>query len=114
MSMMEFSEKWQKADVSIASSGNNTVIAAPTSPAYLAIDHINLLPVTAVTVQLKDGTTSYGGQYSLAQQQGWTIENAVHHQDGIITLSPGNAFVISLGGAVQVSGFVRYRIMNNS
>ena len=110
---MMFCEKLQKADISISSSGDNTVIAAPSGTSeYLVIDHINLVPNSAVTVQLKDGTTVYGGAYSLTASQGWVLENSMGHEDGIITVSSGNAFVINLSGAVQVSGFVRYRIMN--
>ena len=110
---MMFCEKLQKADVNISTSGDNTVIAAPTGTSeYLVIDHINLVPNSAVTIQLKDGTTSYGGAYSLTASQGWVLENSMGHEDGLITLSSGNAFVINLSGAIQVSGFVRYRIMN--
>jgi len=109
---MLYAENLLKADISTASSGDNTVIAAPTAPAYIAIDHINFIPTTAVTVQLKSGTTAYGGAYPLDAKQAFTIENAFHSHRGVITCAPGEAFVINLGGAVQTSGFVRYRIMN--
>lgn len=99
-----------KADISIAASGDNTIIAAP-SAGYIAIDHINFVPTSAVTVQLKQGTTNYGGAYPLDTKQAFTIENAILNDKGIITLKPGEAFVINLGAAVQVSGFVRYRIV---
>lgn len=101
-----------KADISIATSGDNTIIAAPTDGAYIVIDHINMVPVSAVTVQLKDGATAYGGLYSLDTKQGFVLENSSHHDDGVITCSPNSAFKIALGGTVQVSGFVRYRIRN--
>ncbi len=99
-----------KADINIATSGNNTVISAPTS-GYIAIDHINFVPASAVDVQLKTGTTNYGGAYSLADKQAFTIENAINNDKGIITCGSGEAFVINLSGAVQVSGFIRYRIV---
>jgi len=107
---MLFSENLKKADINISSSGNNTIIAAPTT-GYIAIDHINFLPTSAVTVQLKQGTTAYGGAYPLDAKQAYTIENAIGNEHGIITCLPGEAFVIDLGGAVQVGGFVRYRIV---
>ncbi|PIU58379.1 MAG: hypothetical protein COS89_00675 [Deltaproteobacteria bacterium CG07_land_8_20_14_0_80_38_7] len=107
---MLFSENLKKADINISSSGNNTIIAAPTT-GYIAIDHINFLPTSAVTVQLKQGTTAYGGAYPLDAKQAYTIENTIGNEHGIITCLPGEAFVIDLGGAVQVGGFVRYRIV---
>jgi len=104
------SDKLYKADIDISSSGDNTVIAAPAG-SFIAIDHINILPTSAVTVQLKDGATAYGASYPLDAKQGLVFDNVMAHRDGIITMSNSSAFVINLGGAVQVSGFVRYRIV---
>lgn len=101
----------RKADINIAASGDNTIIAAP-STGYIVIDFITLLPTTAVSVQFKDGSTSYGGPLPLDTKQPFTYENTIHSDQGIITLSPGNAFVINLGSAVQCGGFVRYRVIN--
>ena len=42
------------AVINISSSGDNTIIAAPTE-GYIAIDHINFIPTTAVTITLNDG-----------------------------------------------------------
>lgn len=100
-----------KADINISSSGDNTIISAP-STGYIAIDFITLLPTTAVTVQLKNGSTSYGGPLPLDTKQSFVYENTIHSDQGIITLLPGEAFVINLGSAVQCGGFVRYRIIN--
>lgn len=101
----------RKADINISSSGDNTIIAAP-STGYIVIDFITLLPTTAVSVQFKDGSTSYGGPLPLDTKQPFTYENTIHSDQGIITLSPGSAFVINLGSAVQCGGFVRYRVIN--
>ena len=105
-----YAENLQKADINISSSGNNTIIAAPTN-GYIVIDFIVFLPTTAVSVQIKDGTTNYGGPFPLDAKQPFTFENTIHNEKGIITLSPGNAFVINLSGAVQCGGFVRYRVI---
>jgi hypothetical protein len=106
-------ENLLKADISISTLGDNTIIAAPSGTSeYLVIDHINMVPNSSVTIQLKDGSTSYGGAYSLTASQGWVLENSVQNQEGIITLSANSAFVINLSAGVQVSGFVRYRIIN--
>lgn len=106
-------EKLYKADISIASAGNNTIIAAPSgSGEYLAIDHINLIASGGNTVQLKTGSTSYGGAFALATSVPLVLDNATQNQDGVITCGVNEAFVINITGAVQVSGFVRYRIIN--
>ena len=106
-----FPEKSRKADISISASGDNTVISAPTS-GYIAIDHINILPTTGVTVQMKDGSTDYGGPYPLDAKQAYVLENATRDPDGLITCTTGSAFKINLGSAVQVGGFVKYRVVN--
>jgi len=98
-----------KADINFATSGDHNVIAAP-SAGYIAIDHINFLPDSALHIQLKDGSTNYGGAYYL-NNQAFTLENAFDNPKGVITLSAGEAFVINTDAAVQVSGFVRYRIV---
>lgn len=106
-----YAENLKKADINISSSGNNTIISAPTN-GYIVIDHINFLAgSSSVNVQLKDGATNYGGLYQLTSNQAITLENTIQNEKGIITLTPGNAFIINLSAAVQVSGFVRYRVI---
>jgi len=107
---MEFSENLKMASISISTSGDNTIISAPAS-GYIAIDHINFIPTTAVNVQMKDGSTAYGGAYPLDAKQAFVLENAMRSEKGVITLTPKTAFVINLSGATQVSGFIRYRII---
>lgn len=109
---MQYIETLEKADISISTSGDNTIIAAPGAGKYLAIDFISLLPTTAVGVQMKDGTTAYGGALPLDAKQALTWENAMHNEHGILTMSDNSAFVINLDAAVQVGGIVRYRIIN--
>lgn len=111
---MNYQHNLRKADISIASSGNNTIIAAPTTPGnYLAIDFISFIPTTANTIQLKSGSTNYGGAFALADKQSFTWENAIHNEHGIITCAPNEAFVINLTSSAQVSGMVRYREVGN-
>lgn len=106
-------ERRYKADINTASSGDNTIIAAPGLGKRIAIDFITLLPTTAVSVQMKDGSTAYGGPLPLDIKQPFTFENAIHDPEGVINCSDNAAFVINLGGAVQVGGFVKYRIINS-
>jgi len=107
-------ENLRKADISISTSGDNTIITAPsTSGNYLAIDFISLIPTTAVSVQLKTGSTNYGGAFPLDAKQALTFENAIQNVGGIIRCAPNEEFVINLGSAVQVGGLIRYREVGN-
>lgn len=111
--MQLYAEDLRTAVLSISSSGDNTVIAAP-SDGFIAIDHINLVPTSAVGVTFKSGSTALSGVYPLEQKQPITLENAMHNSKGVITVATNTAFVINLDTAVQVSGFVRYRVVGNS
>lgn len=106
-----FGNKLEYATISIASSGDNTIIAAPTD-GYIAIDHINFIVTTAVNVTLKSGSTAKSGVYPFDTKQAMVLENTLQHQDGVITCGRNEAFNINLGSAVQVSGFIRYRIVS--
>jgi hypothetical protein len=105
-------EKRLKANISINTSGDNAVIAAPGAGKYIVIDHINFVTAGAVNVQFKDGSTVYGGLYTLTTNQGFVLENIYQDEDGIITLSENAAFNINLSGNVLCGGFIRYRIIN--
>lgn len=105
-----FHQNVLKADINISSSGDNTIIAAP-SEGYIAIDHINFLPTDTVEVQFKDGATNYGGPYPLDAKQAFVLENAMASEKGVITASAGEAFIMNLDAAVQVGGFIRYRVV---
>src|SRR3990167_8156397 len=107
---LPYDEKLKNIVVSFSSSGDNTIISDPTQ-GYIAIDNINLVPNSAVSLKLITGTTDFSGTYSLTANQGFTQDNTFCNQDGIITCLPGEAFKINLSSAVQCSGFCRYRII---
>ncbi len=113
----QYQEDLRTVVVDHSTSGDNIIIAAPTSPAYIAIDHINLIPTTAVTVTFYSGASSGGatkrksGPYPLDAKQPMTLENAQHNQKGVITCNSGESFNINLGSAVQIGGFIRYRVV---
>lgn len=102
-----------KADISASASGDNTIISAPAGTSEtLVIDHINLIPDGAVSLQIKSGETNYGGLYSLTANQGFILENVIGDENGIIKCGANEAFILNLSAAVQISGFVKYRIKN--
>ncbi len=97
----------------ISTSGDNAVIPAPTD-GYIAIDHINLLPTTAVTVTFKSGSTAITGAYPLDAKQPMTLENAHHKEEGVMRCARNEAFNINLLSAVQVGGYIDYRVVGSS
>lgn len=111
---MNYISNLRTAVIDIATSGANTLIAAPsTTGNYLAIDFISLLPTTAVTVTFKSGSTAKSGPLPLDAKQALTWENAMRNEHGVITCAPNEAFIINLGGNVQTGGACRYREVGN-
>ncbi len=125
---MNYIENLRNEVLNISAAGDNPVItigvdempAGWDNPStYIVIDHINLVPASAVTLTFLSGTVAEGqtalsGAYQLVQNQAVTLENAIHNEHGIITLKPNRSFVINLSGAVQVSGFIRYRLVSTN
>jgi hypothetical protein len=111
--MSNFSDKLYKADINFSGSGDNTIIAAPSS-GRIAVDFISVYPAAATTIQVKDGSTAYGGSYPLSAKQPFVFENTTEAYDGVITCSFGNPLVINSDTAVAVTGFVRYRLLDVS
>jgi len=109
--MSDFTDKLYKADINFSASGDNTIIPAPAT-GRIAIDFLSVFPASATTIQIKDGSTAYGGSYPLSAKQPFVFENATLDYDGVITCSTGNAFKINSDTAVAVTGFVRYRILD--
>lgn len=95
-----------RARINISSSGDNTIIAAPTGLGqYLEIDHIDFLASGgANTVTLKDGSTVIS-DYDLLVAQGYTLDfNNVDRNK--VVLSVNQAFILNLSAATKVQGLV--------
>lgn len=111
---IQTAENLREANISISTSGDNTIIAAPSTDGnYLAIDFVSLIPTTAASIQFKSGSTNKGGALPLDAKQALTWENAIQNVRGVITCAPNQAFIINLDGNVQVGGYVRYREVGN-
>jgi hypothetical protein len=109
---VQFPETTRKADINFNASGDNTIIAAAPAGKRIRIDHINFMPAAATNIQLKDGATPYGGAYPMLASTLAFMENTTLDQHGLIELSDGQAFVMNSSVATQVSGFVKYRLLN--
>lgn len=99
--------------LSISTSGSQEVIAAPGAGKRIAIDHINLIVTSAVTLTFYSATNALSGAYPFDTKQAMVLENTTSDPEGVIACNDNEAFNITLGGAVQVSGFIKYRILNN-
>lgn len=99
--------RYQSAIVNTAASGDTTLVAAVAGQA-IAVVGLLLVAAGAVTVVIKDGSTGLTGAISLVAGQPLVL---VPERAPIpwFTTTPGQALVITLGGAVQVSGRVYYR-----
>ena len=112
-----FQETIRTVVINTNTSGDNILIAAPTNGDYIAIDFIQIIPTTAVSITFYAGPqasgTALSGPYPLSAQQVVTDENVFQNQHGVIECPPNTSFNLYLGGAVQCGGFLRYRLCGN-
>lgn len=113
LKQMNYIEDLKSTTINISTSGDNTLIAAPTDGKYIAIDFISFFPTSAVTVTIKSGSTAKTGPLPLDGKQTITWENAMKNEHGVIRCAPNEAFIINLGGNVQVGGMIDYRLVGN-
>lgn len=91
------------ATISTSSSGDTTVIAAQTNK-LIKVHRVKLSLASETTVQFKSGSTALSGPET-------TLVQVLDYNDNPwYSTRPGEAFVISLGSAVQCGGSVWYRI----
>lgn len=91
--------------LNISSSGDNTVIAAPSS-GDIKVWQISFTSAGPVNVIFKNGTTAQSGAYVLTANG----SSLTWQYTGMpwAFCDPGNAFVINLSGAVALTGQVFY------
>jgi hypothetical protein len=95
------------APVNTATLGDNTVIAAPSGTSFIRVHGYILNGAGAVNVTWKNGSTALTGAMALGSTVNLVAPEAA---DGWFDLTPGNALVLNLSAAVQVSGHVLYSI----
>lgn len=114
--MNPYNETLEQAVVSFSATGDNTVIAAPGTGKYLAIDFLQYIPSADVTITLYSGPqasgTAISGAMPLKANQANTIENAMHNEHGVITCNDNQSFNMFSTGSSTITGFIRYRIIN--
>ena len=98
--------------VNTSTSGDNELIAAPGAGSFLAIDFLMIHPNGGgQTLIAKSGSTERF-RFVLDDNQPFTLENAIHDPEGIVTCADNAAFNLNLSAATQVTGYIKYRIIN--
>ncbi len=104
--------------INTAVAGDIELIPAPANGSYLAIDFVQVIPTLAATIQFFSGPSVNNnpltGPYPLSQLQVVTDVNVFQHPKGVMTCRNAESFVINNATAVQLGGFVRYRIVGNN
>ena len=93
------------AVINIASAADNTIVSA-VSGEIVRVWKIWFWVNGTVSVTIKDGTTSLTGAMAMVAQN--EFNRPLDEVVPWFTTTAGNAFVITLSGAVQVSGRVYY------
>jgi hypothetical protein len=89
--------------VTIAAAGNNTVIAAPGLGHQIKLYKLRLVANALVTMQYKSGASNISGPMYL-------LSISEDYDQYPITCGDNEAFIISLGDAISVNGYVVYRV----
>lgn len=92
-----------KAKIDIVTSGDNTIIPLSAGKKHKIVK-IWFVCAGAVDVTFKEGATAITGAMSFGQGGGLADDGDLNP----IEIATGQAFVINLSAAVQVSGMVRY------
>jgi len=96
-----------RAAISAASSGANTVVAAQTGKQIRVLAY-TVVAAAAVDATWKSASTAISGVMSLAANGGIAQPFT---EVGCMQTVAGEALVLTLGGAVQVSGYLVYQIV---
>jgi hypothetical protein len=93
--------------VNISSSGDNTIVSGSTIGRNL-IHALSLVAASAVTVTIKLGSRTVG-TFALSAGGSINLSNLASQEGGAFyECLTGEAFIINLSGAVNVTGTVKY------
>jgi hypothetical protein len=100
------------AAISIASAGDNAVIAAAGATTCIRVHRLTLSngAATAQAVIVKDGATALTGAMALPTSVGGLIELIEGSDAPLFILSQNSALNLNLANATSVTGFVQYSL----
>lgn len=109
-------DKRGAAEINSSTSGDNTIIAAP-SVGHIEIDHLEIMPTggaNTVIVKLA-GASSAANQtpmqryeYALDDNQAYVYDRTTNNS---LECLEATAFILNLSANTKVTGFVLYRIV---
>lgn len=98
------------AEINVSTSGDQTIIAAPTK-GHIEIDHLEIMPtggVNTVRIQL-DGTSGIVGyEYAFDDNQAYVYDRTTNNPLAVAEAQP---FVLNLSASTKVTGMVQYRVV---
>jgi len=101
-----FGKTFKTAAISVAATGDNTIVAAVASK-RIKVYAINLAAVGTVSAKWKDGAaTDLSGAQDLQAREGYTI--SVAPPSFVLATTAGNALILNLSPAIGVRGWVTY------
>jgi hypothetical protein len=95
------------APINTAASGDTTIVAAQPGKRVFVFGYV-LVASGAVTVQWKSGANALTGAMALAANGGLVVNGSPDTM--MLQTNPGEALILTLGGAVQASGHVMYGV----
>lgn len=98
------------AEINTSTSGDNTIIAAPTV-GHIEIDHMEIMPTggaNTVRVKLDGASGSVGYQYAFDDNQAYVYDRTTNNS---LTVKEATALILNLSASTAVTGFVQYRIV---
>lgn len=98
------------AEINTSTSGDNTIIAAPTK-GHIEIDHIEIMPtggVNTVRIKLDGASGSVGYEYAFDDNQAYVYDKTTPNP---LTVKEATAFILNLSAATKVTGMVQYRVV---
>ena len=99
-----------RAVINIATSGDNTIIAAPAAGFIIKIVKMFFAVASSVNVTFKSGANALTGAMTFATGLGSTNVFSFDGDFNPLSMNAAEAFIINLSGNVQVSGFVLYYV----
>lgn len=100
----------------ITTDTDTTIIAAPTDGRRPVVDFIHIYINAAGSFSVKDtaGTpVTIIPTLTVAAQQGFVLENAMEHEDGVWYTLPNQGYVITTAGGCQIAYWGKYRLVGN-
>lgn len=100
----------QSAVINVATATDHTIVAAVTGKKIRVLSYV-IVAAAAVAVTWKSGSTARSGAMSFAANSGIVVSPAAPSGGSWFETAAGEALVLTLSGAQQVSGHLTYQVV---